>query len=355
MDEKQIAFIIKIILGGNKMKKKVLSGLLCVAMVATMLVGCQSKTEATQETAQAEEAAPTEEAAVTEEAPAEETVAGEPYKVYLITMDQMDQHWKNVDAGCQAAAKELGNIDYSWLAPDVKDDAKQIECINNAVAGGAQAILLAANGPDAVTAALEEATAAGVKIIYVDSAANFEGEATFATDNKAAGMTAGTTMLIELEAKGIKEGKIGIINVNAATASCVAREEGFRTALEGSGFEILETQYGEGDAAKSKDIASSYVTQGVVGIFGANEGSTVGAGNAIQEAGDGSIVGVGFDKSDTIAELVKGGYLLATMAQNPDVMGKSGIEAAEKVLKGETLTETSVDTGVSVLTKDTIQ
>lgn len=300
------------------MKRKLMSAVLCAAMVGTMLTGVSVQAE-------------------------------DNYKVYLITMDQMDQHWKNVDAGCQEAVKELGDIDYTWLAPDVKDDAKQIECINNAVAGGADAILLAANGPDAVTASLEEAKEAGVKIIYVDSAANFEGEATFATDNKAAGKTAGDTMIEELKAKGVEEGKIGIVNVNAATASTVAREEGFREAFEGSKFEILETQYGEGDAAKSKDIATGYITQGVVGIFGANEGSTVGAGNAIQEAGD-EVVGVGFDKSDTIGQLIKDGFLLATMAQNPDVMGREGIKAAEKVLKGEKLEETAVDTGVSVLT-----
>jgi len=334
------------------MKKKVVSIILCMTMVGALLSGCagNGKSDST--------AAPTEDTVVTEPAEtAGETVVteseetgstGEKYKVYLITMDQMDQHWKNVDTGCQEAVAELEDVEYTWTAPDVKDDAKQIECINNAVAGGAQAILLAANGPDAVTAALEEASAAGVKIIYVDSAANYPGEATFATDNKAAGTTAGETMLAELESKGVTSGTIGVINVNAATASCVSREEGFREAFKDTDFEILETQYGEGDAAKSKDIASSYITQGVVGIFGANEGSTVGAGNAIQEAGD-NIVGVGFDKSDTISELVKGGYLLATMAQNPDVMGRDGLYAAEKVLKGETLSETEVDTGVSVL------
>ncbi len=28
------------------------------------------------------------------------------YKVYLITMDQMDQHWVNVDKGAKKAAEE---------------------------------------------------------------------------------------------------------------------------------------------------------------------------------------------------------------------------------------------------------
>ncbi len=275
------------------------------------------------------------------------------YRIYLITMDQMDQHWVTVDAGARKAVNELGNVDYRWLAPDVKDDAKQIECINNAVAGGADAILLAANGPTAVTSALREATAAGVKIIYVDSAADYPGEQTLATDNEAAGRIAGEEMKKALTSKGITSGKIGIVNVNAATASVVAREKGFREAFKGTKFEILETQYSEGDAARSKDIAANYITQGVVGIFGANEGCTVGTGNAIKEAG-GKVIGVGFDKSNTILQLIKEGHLLATMAQNPDVMGYQGIKAAVAVLEGKDPGPDYVDTGVSVLTKDKI-
>ncbi len=328
------------------MKKKLLSVLLSVTLAGVMLAGCGSTAEAPV----AETTAPVEESV---EAPAAETPAAGSYKVYLITMDQMDQHWVNVDAGCKKAADELGNVEYKWQAPDVKDDAKQIECINNAVADNADAILLAANGPDAVTASLQEAVDAGVKIIYVDSAADFVGEVTFATDNQAAGKTAGDEMLKALTGKGITSGKIGVVNVNAATASCVARETGFRSAFEGSDFELLETQYSEGDAAKSKDIAANYITSGCVGIFGANEGSTTGVGNAIQEAGD-DVVGVGFDKSDTILSLIKDGFLLATMAQNPDVMGYEGLKAAVAVLGGENLGGAVTDTGVSVITKDTL-
>ncbi|MDC7250351.1 MAG: substrate-binding domain-containing protein [Sphaerochaetaceae bacterium] len=272
-------------------------------------------------------------------------------KVYLITMDQMDQHWQNVNAGCEKAVAEFGGIDYKWLAPDVKDDNKQIESINNAVAGGADVILLAANGPNAVTSALKEATSAGVKIIYVDSAADYPGEQILATDNEAAGTTAGMQMINELKANGVTSGAIGIINVNAATASTVAREKGFRKAFEGTDYNILETQYCNGDAAIAKDMSANFITQGVVGLFGANEGSTVGVGNAIQEAGD-SVVGVGFDKSDMILSLIDKGYILCTMAQNPDVMGYEGIKTAIDVLDGKTIDQAYVDTGVSVIGKN---
>ena len=105
-------------------------------------------------------------------------------KIALITMDQIDQHWVTLNEGAQKAAEELGaTVDF--MAPNTKDDAQQIEQVNNAVAGGYQAIIVAANGPDAISSALNEAIEAGLKIVYVDSPANVPAEATFSTDNTA--------------------------------------------------------------------------------------------------------------------------------------------------------------------------
>ena len=301
--------------------KKTLAILLVLAMMVAMLAGCGGTKPA----------------------------ASESYKIALITMDRVDQHWVTLDEGAMKAAKELG-VEVVNMSPNAKDDAQQIEQINNAVSSGCNAIVVAANGPDSVSSALKEAAAAGVKIIYVDSPANVEAEATFSTNNKAAGKTAGETMIAELEAKGITEGTVGIVNVNAATDSTVQREAGFREAFEGKAYTLLETQYGEGDAAKSQTIAENYITQGVVGIFGCNEGSTNGAGNAVKAAGSATIV-VGFDKSDAIMGLIEDGFILATMAQNPDVMGYEGVKAAVAALNGENLGGAVTDTGVSVLTK----
>ena len=271
------------------------------------------------------------------------------YKVALITMDSIDQHWVTLNEGAQKAAGELG-VTVDFMAPNTKDDAQQIECVNNAVSGGYDAIIVAANGPDAISSALKEAQSKGVKIVYVDSPANVDAEATFSTDNFAAGTTAGETMIDALKAAGVEDGSIGIISVNAATASTVARDEGFRAAFDGTGYTLLETQFCDGDASKAQSFAENFITEGVVGIYGCNEGSTTGAGNAIKASGK-DIVGVGFDKSDAIMGLINDGYLLATMAQNPDVMGYEGVKAAVSALTGENLGGKVVDTGVSVLTK----
>ena len=307
------------------MKKKILAAVCCASMI-----GCLAATPVL----------------------ADETVKADgDYKIAVITMDSVDQHWVSLKEGAEEEAKADG-VTVDFMAPDVKDDAKQIECINNAVAGGYDAILVAANSEDAVSGALQEAVDAGIKIVYVDSPANVEAEATFSTDNKAAGKTAGEEMIKALEDKGIKDGSIGIVNINTSTNSTIQREEGFREALEGTDYELLETQYCEGDAAKAQTIAENYITEGVVGIFGANEGAATGTGNAIKASGSDEIVGVGFDKSDTLKGLIEDGYLVCTMAQNPDQMGKLGVQACIKALNGEDLGGEVTDTGVSVLTKD---
>ncbi|MDD7732318.1 MAG: substrate-binding domain-containing protein [Firmicutes bacterium] len=327
------------------MKKKLLALMLSLAMVLTVLTGCGQKSG--QESS--ESSAPSSESQEAGESSETEAGKNKDAKIALITMDSIDQHWVRLNEGAQEEAKELG-VTVTYMAPNTKDDALQIEQVNNAVSAGNQVIIVAANGPDAITSALKEAVAAGVKVIYVDSAANMDAEATFSTDNKAAGKLAGETMLEELKANGTTSGKIGIISVNAATASTVDRTEGFSSAFEGTDFEILPIQYGEGDAAKSQAIAENYITQGVVGIFGGNEGSTTGAGNAIKAA-DSKVVVVGFDQSDAIMGLIEDGYILATMAQNPDVMGKEAVKAAVEVLNGKSLDGKVVDTGVTVLKK----
>lgn len=309
------------------MKKKILAAVCCASMI-----GCLAATPVL----------------------ADETVKADgDYKIALITMDSVDQHWVSLKEGAEEEAKADG-VTVDFMAPDVKDDAKQIECINNAVAGGYDAILVAANSEDAVSGALQEAVDAGIKIVYVDSPANVEAEATFSTDNKAAGKTAGEEMIKALEDKGVKDGSIGIVNINNSTNTAIQREAGFREAFEGTDYELLETQYCEGDAAKAQTIAENYITEGVVGIFGANEGAATGTGNAIKASGSDEIVGVGFDKSDTLKGLIEDGYLVCTMAQNPDQMGKLGVQACIKALNGEDLGGEVTDTGVSVLTKEAL-
>ena len=92
--------------------KKILAILLAIAMIAAM-AACAQKAAPADETKTSGETTST--AGETVDNTAEDTAdtaSSESYKIFLITMDQMDQYWTNIDAGCKKAAEELGNVEY---------------------------------------------------------------------------------------------------------------------------------------------------------------------------------------------------------------------------------------------------
>ena len=280
------------------------------------------------------------------------------YNVTLITMDQMDVHWVNVNAGVKDAISDLEKegytINYNWYAPDTKDNAKQIEQIDMAVSNRSDVIMIAVNDPNACNQALKEANQDGARIIYIDSPATFEGEATFATNNYAAGEQAGQEMLKILTEAGITEGTIGLVSAQAGVQSCVDRVDGFCKALEGSGFTPSEVQYSEGDTAKAQELATNLINNGAVALYGANEAATIGCGNAARDAKD-KVYCVGFDNSSANRALVRKGAVQAFLAQNPHDMGDQAVRAAVKLLDGGELGGEVTDTGVSIVTEENVE
>lgn len=308
------------------MKKKVLAML----MTATMVLGMAA-------VAGAEEPAPVE------------------TKIGLITMDQMDVHWVRLEAAAEARVAELNeagsNIEMTWLAPETKDNAQQIQKIEAAIADGVNYIIIACNDATSCNMALQEALDAGIKIIYVDAPASLEASATFATDNFAGGVQAGEYLKKVLDDAGVTEGTIGIVDAQAGVESCQNRYDGFASVFEGTDFVLGERQYSDGDNSKAQELANTLIANGVVAIYGTNDGATNGAAAAVADAANNgtTVYCVGWDKSDSNIAHVEGGELLAFMAQNPDVMGKDAIDAVVALENGEDLGGEVVDTGVSTV------
>ena len=276
-------------------------------------------------------------------------------KVGLITMDQMDVHWVRLHDAAEAKVNELneaGNkIELEWLAPETKDNAQQIEKLNAAISDGCNYIIIACNDATSANMTLQEAMDQGIKIIYVDAPASLEASATFATDNYAGGKQAGEYLLDVLTKEGVTEGTIGIVDAQAGVDSCQNRYDGFASVFEGTNFELGERQYSDGDNSKAQELANTLIANGVVAIYGTNDGATNGAAAAVADAANNgqTIYCVGWDKSDSNIAHVEGGELLAFMAQNPDVMGEKAIEAVVAMEGGEDLGGEVVDTGVSTV------
>lgn len=280
------------------------------------------------------------------------TATPENYKIYLITMDKTTQFWYSLNDGVSTMSKLLG-ITYIWDAPQKRNADEQINIISNAVNNGADALMIAATDPVIVSGVIEDAIARGVKIIYVDSPANVEGIVTLATDNYSAGITAGETMIHQLESEGIKNGSIGIIESFVEQRTTTERERGFRDAIENDGrFILLDTKYAGQDRILAQTMASSYIIEqsDLVGIFSTDEITTIGVGNAIKNNNK-NVVGIGFDITETIQKFIDEGYLKAVMVQSPFTMGYLGLAETIAALKGYDTGSPFINTGITIWTK----
>jgi ribose transport system substrate-binding protein len=213
--------------------------------------------------------------------------------------------------------------------------------------------MLAASDPVRISGAVEDAKARGVKIIYVDAPSVEEAIVTLATENYSAGKIAGESMITELEAVGKNSGSIGIIGVTPENVTTMNREKGFREVIEQDGrFVLLNTKYTEGDIEASRKASLEFIngTMDLVGLFGTNEGSTIGVGEAIQ-TGNTKITAIGFDITEEIENMLRSNVLQAVMVQNPFTMGYLGVAEAVAAVKGYETGPSFIDTGVTVITR----
>ena len=148
------------------MKKKVLSALLSVAMVATLLVGCGAKEAA----APAAEAAPAATEEVKEEAPAAEEAApaaeanGSKVGVSMPTKDL--QRWNQDGANMESELKAAGyEVDLQYASNDVQTQVSQIE---NMINSGCNVLVIAAIEGSSLGEPLDMAKAAGIPVIAYD-------------------------------------------------------------------------------------------------------------------------------------------------------------------------------------------
>ena len=148
------------------MKKKVLSAILSIAMVATLLVGCGAKEEAAAPAATTE--APAAEAEA--EAPAAEEAApaaeANGKKVGVAMPTQSSERWINDGNNMKKQLEALGyEVDLQYAEDDVQAQVSQIE---NMIASGVNCLVIASIDSTALVNVEKQAQQAGIPVIAYD-------------------------------------------------------------------------------------------------------------------------------------------------------------------------------------------
>lgn len=320
------------------MKRKLLSALLCTAMVATMAVGCGSSK--TTEAPAAETEAPAEEEA---EAPAEdaaeaEAPAAEGGKVFGYTcMDGTNPFFVALEASIREVVEANGD---TLISMDPGNDSNtQIDQIEDMISRGVEIMFVNPVDADGIIPALDMLKEAGVTMFGFDTEV---GDMSYLTsyagsDNYNAGYVCGEDL-----AKKCPEGGDILVLDSPTMQSVTDRTNGFLEAIEKSGvtFNVVGQQDAQGNQQVANEKATDLLTAhpDVVAIFGGNDPTALGAYAAADAAGVTPLI-YGVDGSPDVKALLKDTMLEGTGAQSPITIGKTIAETAYQWLGGETVEE----------------
>ena len=221
----------------EKMKRKLLSVVLCTAMVASMLVGCGSS----------QAAAPA--------APA----AAEGGKTYAIVPKSAGNPFNEKEVeGFKEVIEANGGTCVVNYPEDATADA-QITVINSLISQGVDSIAVAANDANALQAVLMDAADAGIKISTFDSDVAADARSTFANQ-------AGVTEVAQALCDGVLdiaggEGQWAIVSATSQATNQNAWIDAMKEIMAAdakySKLELVEVAYGDDEPEKSTTVTQA--------------------------------------------------------------------------------------------------
>lgn len=231
------------------MKKKLLSILLATAMVATLFAGCGDSKTSTDDNKKTEsdgsgDASKGTFAIVTK-------AAGNPFN-------------EKVASGFEEALKAMGYSDSQIIVkhPEKADADSQITMINELIAQQVSAIAIAANDMDALQPVCEQAKAAGIKVISLDSTLNADSRLTHI--NQAGVEIIGQTLMDAVLDLTGGEGQWAVLSATSTASNQNAWIDAMKEVAAGdakySKLELVEVAYGDDEYQKSVDQTQALLT-----------------------------------------------------------------------------------------------
>jgi ribose transport system substrate-binding protein len=289
--------------------------------------------------------------------------ASDALEIAVVPKGTTHVYWKSVRAGAMAAKAELAasgvRVEVIWKGPLREDDREQqVQVVENFMARQVNAIVLAPLDSRALVAPVEEAVAARIPVVIIDSALESRAPCSFiATDNREGGRIAARRLGALLGGQG----NVIMLRYAAGSASTEAREAGFLEVMRASfpHVRLLSTEQHAGatrDTARraAENLLNRFGGE-LNGVFASNESASSGMLLALRDAGlaGGRVSFVGFDSGETLVSGLRAGDIQGLVVQNPYRMGYLGVMTAVEVLRGGRPAAV-VDTGVVLATPQNI-
>jgi len=306
-----------------------------------------------EETSEAESEASSEEPSE-EGSESESAAAGGDYSITLIQGVAGDNFYISMECGAQAAAEELGaTLDVQ--GGDEFSPTAQLPILEAVIAEGPDAILIAPTDTQALQAPIQAAVDAGIVVVLVDTTLDDPSVAVsaIASDNVEGGRLAAEALAGLMG----EEGAALVVNVNPGISTTDQREQGFAEAIaEFPTINYLGQEFSNNEPSRAAEIVSATLAAEpeLKGIFGTNLFSAEGAATGLRQAGAEGVSIVGFDAGPEQVAQLEEGLVQALIAQQPNELGRQGVEQAVSALNDEDV-EAEISTGYSTITADNLE
>ena len=263
-------------------------------------------------------------------------------------------YWLFLKAGVEKRAAELGyTTDYQGVAREV-NIAEQADLVRNVAASKPAGIIMAATDATALVAPVEEAIAAGIPLVTVDSGVNSDAPFAHILTDNVGGAAKGADILAELIGGAGKVGNLGIL---AGSQTGSERDQGFldEMAAKYPDIKVLPTQFTGCDPAVALNAATDIITANpdIKGFYSACGPNGLGIAQAVKAAGlAGKVVIVTFDPNPEVIPLFEDGTISVMIAQDPFQMGVRGVDAIDAVINGRPIEPKLVEIPVTIITQD---
>ncbi|MFJ3073704.1 sugar ABC transporter substrate-binding protein [Pseudomonas sp. NPDC087029] len=265
-------------------------------------------------------------------------------KVALVMKSLANEFFRTMEDGAKDYQKAHAD-DFELVANGIKDETdtgNQIRIVEQMIATGAKAIILAPADSKALVPVVKKAMDAGITVVNIDNRLDpdvlkskqisvpFVGP-----DNRKGARMVGDYLAKEK----LKAGdQVGIIEGVSTTTNAQQRTAGFKDAMDAAGMKIVSTQSGNWEIDKGNAVAASMLNEypDLKALLAGNDSMALGAVSAVRAAGKtGQVQVVGYDNINAIKPMLKDGRVLATLDQAASQQAVFGIQAALKMLKGE--------------------
>ncbi len=290
------------------------------------------------------------------------TAAGKHLTIAVIPKGTTHEYWRGLHAGAVQAKQEMDaagdSVIIIWKGPLREDDREQqVQVVEGFTSQHVDGMVLAPLDNRALVRPVEEAKAAGVPTVIVDSGLESENIVSYvATDNHKGGELAADRLGTLLNGRG----KVLLLRYAEGSASTTERERGFLDRMKEAypGMTIVSSdQYAGTTRESAKKAAENLLNRfggDLQGIFTPNESSTIGMLLALQDISKaGKIKFVGFDIGPLLIEAMRAKQLDGTAVQNPMRMGYLGVKTLVASIRGKPF-EKHIDTGVTMVTPDNL-